>query len=214
LKEKDETIAQKDETIAELREQTRRLEKEKGVVVEEKESLRELRHRIDEIDRLERQLGRIKQQLEESEQIIAQFQKRIAEVEQLRPATHMLSRSKVQQDTIKLTWRRGKEALCNMRNSCSAAVDDSTLYVHLATSHQILSYNSSTSSWSQLPYSPMKFCSPVIIKNVLSLVGGYDYSGALSNQLFSLTGEGSGMRWTEEFPPMPTKRALLEQPSL
>jgi hypothetical protein len=25
-------------------------------------------------------------------------------------------------------------------------------------------------------------------------------------QLFSLTGEGSGRRWSEEFPPMPTKR--------
>ena len=72
----------------------------------------------------------------------------------------------------------------------------------------MLMYNISTFSWSQLPYSPTKFCSTVIINNLLTLVGGYDYSGALSNQLFSLTGKGSGRRWTEEFPPMPTKRAL------
>ena len=29
----------------------------------------------------------------------------------------------------------------------------------------------------------------------------------LTNKLFSLTGEGSGRRWTNEFPPMPTKRS-------
>ena len=29
---------------------------------------------------------------------------------------------------------------------------------------------------------------------------------SFTNQLFSLTGEGSNRRWTEEFPPMPTRR--------
>ena len=166
---------------------------------------------MDENDRLEKQLAHIKQQLEESKQIIVQFQKQIAELEQQssRRATEsdILFSSKLPRD-IKLTWRRGKEAPCNIRNSCSAAVDGSILYVHHAISHQMLMYNISTSNWSQLPYSPTKFCSTVIINNLLTLVGGYDYSGALSNQLFSLTGEGSGRRWTEEFPPMQIKRAL------
>ena len=205
-----QTLREKDETIAELRQRNRHLEKEKGVVVEGKQ--RELRQKMDENNRLEKQLAQIKQQLEESEQIIVQLQKRIAELEQLSlrrtTESNISSSSKVRRDTIKLTWSRGKEAPCEMRNSCSAAVDGGILYVHHAISYQMLMYNISTSSWSQLPYSPTKFCSTVIIKNVLALVGGYDYSSALSNQLFSLTGEGSGRRWTEEFPPMPTKRAL------
>ena len=216
LVEKDQTIEQKeqiivqnrqilrekDDTIAELREQTRQLEKEKGVVVEEKE--RELRQKADENDRLEMQLQRIKQQQEESEQIIAQFQKQI---EQLRPATDISSNSKVQRNIIKLIWRRGKEAPYEMSNSYCAAVDGSTLYVRHATSHQMFMYNASTSCWSQLPDSPTEFCSTVIIDNLLTLVGGRDHSGGFSSQLFSLTGEGSGRRWTEEFPPMPTERA-------
>ena len=211
IAQNNQTLREKDETIAELRQRNRQFEKEKGVVVEGKQ--RELRQKMDENNRLEKQLAQIKQQLEESEQIIVQLQKRIAELEQLslRRATEsniISSSSKVRRDTVKLTWWRGKEAPCEMRNSCSAAVDGSILYVHHATSHQMLMYTISTSSWSQLPYSPTKFCSTVIIKNVLTLVGGYDYSGAFSNQLFSLTGEGSGRRWTEEFPPMPTKRAL------
>ena len=69
------------------------------------------------------------------------------------------------------------------------------------------SYTISTSSWSQLPDSPMDSCPSVIINNLLTLVGGFG-SGTTTNQLFSLTGEGSGRRWTEEFPPMPTKRSV------
>ena len=201
-----QTLREKDTTIAELRERTRQLEKEKGVVVEEKE--RELRQKVDENDQLERQLGHIKQQLEESKQINAQFQRQIAELEQLRQATDASSSSQVQIDIIKLTWQKGKKAPCDMRNSYCAAVDGSTLFVHCATSHQMLVYSTSTSSWFQLPDSPTRFCSAVIVNNLLTVVGGRNHRGAHSNQLFSLTGEGSGRRWTEEFPPMPTKRAL------
>jgi serine/threonine protein kinase len=122
-----QTLREKDETIAELREQIRQLEKEKGVVVEEKE--RELRQKVDVTDQLGRQLGHFKQWLEESEQIIAQFQKQVAELEQLRSATDMSSSSKVERDTIKLTWQKGKEAPYKVRSSYCAAVDGSTLYI-------------------------------------------------------------------------------------
>jgi chromosome segregation ATPase len=71
LAEKDETIAQNEETIAELRQQ---------------------------IQLLERQLGCVNQQLEESERVNAQFQRRIAELEQLRPAT----------DKSSMQWQRAE----------------------------------------------------------------------------------------------------------
>ena len=67
------------------------------------------------------------------------------------------------------------------------------------------SYTTSTSSWSKLPDSPNRNCPLVIINNLLTLIGGH-CGDTLTNQLFSLTGKGSDRRWTEEFPPMPTKR--------
>ena len=66
-------------------------------------------------------------------------------------------------------------------------------------------FTASTSSWSSLPDSLTDCCAQVIVNDLLTLVGGL-YRGVITNQLLSLTGDGSGRRWTEEFPPMPTKR--------
>ena len=171
------------------------------MVIDEKE--RELRQNVDEIDQLERQLGCVNQQLEESEQVNAQFQRRIAELEQLRPGTDTSSSSKEQRASIKLIWNEGEIAPLTMSSSHCAAVDGSTLYARAL--NQIYSYTINTSSWSQLPDCPTSYCPSVIINNLLTLVGG-NYGGAITNQLFSLTGEDNNRRWTEEFPPMPKKR--------
>ena len=47
-----------------------------------------------------------------------------------------------------------------------------------------------------------------VIDDQLITAGGYRSKDDVkdTNKLFSLTGEGSGRRWTEKFPPMPTKR--------
>ena len=198
LEEKDQALRQKDETIAAGQQQLRQQMDANCRLEEEKNQERE---------RLERQLGRVNQQLEESERVIAQFQRRISELEQLRPATDTTSKSKEQSSSrasIKLTWREGEKAPCEVSGSYCAAEDGSTLYVR-AWNQEIYAYTNSTSSWSQLPDSPTSGCSLVIINNLLTLVGG-KRSRIVTNQLFSLTGEGSGKRWTEEFPPMPTKR--------
>ena len=192
MREKDETIAQNEETIAQQAQQLR-----------EKE--RELIEKVEEIDRLERLLGHVNQQLEESERVNAQFQRRIAELEQLRPATDASSSGKEQRTTITLTWREGEKSLYMMSGSYCAAVDSSTLYV--VTVRQAFCYTISTSSWDQLPDSPTYSCHSVIINNLLTIVGGRSYIGhTLTNQLFSLTGEGNDRRWSVKFPPMPTKR--------
>ena len=199
LEEKDQALREKDESIAAGQQQLRQQIREKNHVIEERGSL-------------ERQLGRVNQQLEESERVNAQFQRRIVELEQLRPATDTTSRSKEQSSrrgSINLTWREGKKAPCGMSGSYCAAVDGSTLYISSSSSStNVYAYTISTSSWSQLPNSPTVMCPSVIINNLLTLVGGNHNHifGAVTNQLFSLTGEGSGRRWTEEFPPMPTKR--------
>ena len=195
LRQKDETIAAGQQQLSQKVDEINQLERQKN------------RERA----RLERQLGHVNQQLEESERVNAQFHRRIAELEQLRPATDTTSRSKEQSSrraSINLTWREGKKAPCGMRYHHCAAVDGNILYVRV--SHQVYSYTTSTSrwpksGWSQLPNSPTQICPSVIINNLLTLVGGI-HSGTITNQLFSLTGEGGGRRWTKEFPPMPTRR--------
>ena len=196
LNEKERALREKN---AAKQQQNRQPMREKDEVIEEKK-------------RIERQLGRVNQQLEESERVIAQFQRRVAELEQLRPATDSTPRSKEQSSSranIKLTWREGERAPREMlRSYHSAAMNSNMLYIQVG---QVYAFTISTSTWSQLPdrpYIDIDNCTLVIINNLLTLVGGC--TGACvtraSNRLFSLTGEGSGRRWTEEFPPMPTKR--------
>ena len=197
---KDQIILQKDQSLREKDETIRQQEREKNIIMENKK--RDLSQKVGEISRLERQL-------EEKEQVIAHFQKRIAELEQPRPAvTDAASRSREQSSSrasINLTWKEGEKAPRKMSGSYCAAVDSSTLYIRTGINDQVYAYTISTSSWSQLPKSPARSCPSVIINNLLTLVGG-SHDGTITNQLFSLTGEGSGRRWTEEFPPMPTKR--------
>ena len=213
LEEIDQELRQKDVTIAELRHQVdsnQQVEREKSIIIEEKE--RELRQKVSEISRLERQLGRVNQELEVIKQVNTQYQRRIAELNQPGPAsdTTYTSRSKKQQSSskagINLTWRKGEKAPCNISNPYCAAADGSTLYV-TKWNQEVYAYTVNTSSWSQLQNTPTYNCPSVIINNLLTLVGGYR-RGTLTNQLFSLIGEGnlSGGRWIEEFPPMPTKR--------
>ena len=196
LREKDETITQNAETIAELREQVQQLE--------EKE--RKLTEKIEDIDRLERQLRRVNQQLEESERANAQFLRHIAEFE-VWHGIDKSSSSKEQRASIKLTWREGEEAPREMSKSYCAAVDDTALYVRQTVTHCVFCYSISTSRWSRLPDCPTESCPSVIINNLLTFIGGLDRSHTITNQLFSLTGKDIDVRsWTEEFPPMPTKR--------
>jgi serine/threonine protein kinase len=204
LTENDQTIAlkdlalrEKDETIVAGQQQLRQLEKEKNEVIEIKE--RELRQQSGEIRQLKREL-------EENERIITQFQRRVAELEQLRSAADTSFESS---SSIKLTWRMGRRAPCKSDYQYCTAADDKTLYVK-KNNRDIYVYTIGTSSWSQLPDCPTNYCPSVIINNLLTLVGGNTSYNVLkvdiTNHLYSLTDEGRGRRWTEEFPPMPTKR--------
>ena len=159
------------------------------------------------ITKNEQTIAHIIQILREKDETIAELCH--SEQEQLRPVTGTSSSSKEQRTSIKLTWREGEKAPCTMSGSYRAAVDGSSLYVVLVdqTLRFCFTISTSGSSWSQLPGSPTFFCPSVIINDLLTIVGGRICDArTITNQLFSLTGEGSGRRWTEEFPPMPTKR--------
>ena len=211
LEEKDETIAAGQQEIRGQRDEIGRLEREKNVLMAEKARSKREDSRV--IEEKERQLGRVNQQLEECEQVIAQFQRRIAELEQLRLATDAIPRSKQQSSSsrarIKMTWREGRKAPHKMSSFHNAIAYGTAVYVRLEN-NKVYSFTTSTSSWSQLPDSPNYECPSVIVNNLLTLVGGKrsitPITQLIINQLFSLTGEGSGRRWTKKFPPMPTKR--------
>jgi serine/threonine protein kinase len=192
LREKDATIAAEQQQLQRQVNENFQLMREKDQVIEEKK--------------------RIERQLEESETMIAQFQRRIVELEQLRPAADATPRSKELSSSraasIKLTWREGKKAPCQMRHSYCSAVDSNMLYVKVGP-ELVYAFTISTSIWSLLPNCPyVHDCPLVIISNLLTLIGGDTGVVTIdaSNGLFSLTGEGSARWWTEEFPFMPTKR--------
>ena len=207
----DEVVRQKDEVIAagqEEMEQLRRENEQHAEVIAA--SQRQLGQKEDEIVQLRREEERVHQQLEESEQVIAQFQRRIDEldVERRRSATQpdvtSNNKQQSQRDRIKMRWKEGRKAPCEMSSYINCAIaDDTMLYVRKM--NNIYSYTASTSIWSPLPDSPTNTCPFVIIHNLLTLVGGLRGATA-TNHLLSLTGEGSGRMWTEVFPAMPTKR--------
>ena len=155
------------------------------------------------------------QQLEESEQLIADFGKRNTELEE---ELRML-RSQVQgkdggakagavsRTDFKLRWREGEKAPREMRRYSDAVVHNNTVYCGYDNFfiYKVYAYHISSSSWSLTPNTPYKGFALAIIDSLLTAVGGY-IGGENTNQLLSLTDEGSGRRWTEKFPPMPTKR--------
>ena len=92
-----------------------------------------------------------------------------------------------------------------MYRDCDAVVDGNTVYVRNGDTMNVYSYYATSDSWSQLPDCVNESGSLAVINSLLTTIGGYSYP-SYSNELFSLTGEGSGRRWTKKFPPMPTKR--------
>ena len=70
---------------------------------------------------------------------------------------------------------------------------------------KIHTYNASTHTWSQLPDSSYKCCALVIVNNLLTLIGGR-VDKITTNKLITLTRIGEVAKYTEKFPPMPTKR--------
>ena len=195
LEDKDQSKRQLEEREKQLREETDKV-------------LMESRIRLQES---KRQLGHVNQQLEASKQVIAQFERRIAELEHqlIQREQHnskVSSRQKVL-TCFKQGWREGEKAPHCMYRYCDAVVDGSTVYVRDKGLVKIYAYEITSNCWSQLPNCVHVNGSIAVIKGWLTTIGGYSYP-AYSNELFSLTGKGSGCcrRWTKVFPPMPTKR--------
>ena len=207
---------EKDHVVREKSRQIEEKERQLGHVNQQLEENQQLRQQLQQekdqanrqLQEKERQLGRVNQRLEDSEQVVAQFERRIAELEQQlsqreQQKTKASSRGK-ELTSLKLTWKEGKRAPCRTYRWCDTVVDGNTVYVKSDTTN-IYSYDVISDSWSQLPDCIHSNGSIAVINGWLTSIGGYSYPNYY-NELFILTGKGSGRRWIQQFPPMPTKR--------
>ena len=70
--------------------------------------------------------------------------------------------------------------------------------------YSVFAYNSANNKWSELPRCPNRGFSLAIVSNLLTAIGGENPLVGVTNSLLSLIND----KWTEKFPPMPTKRWL------
>ena len=166
----------------------------------------------------ERQVRDLSQQLQASEEITAEFQQTILNNEEVIRTlhdnvpireTHRPSRRKQNPvassaavDTIKLSWKRCATAPQSMARG-SVAVDVDVVYFRSRENNIVYAYDSSKEEWSKLPDCPTIGSGLVVVKGLLTAVGGKQ-SGSYTNILLSLTKKQK--KWTVHYPPMPSKR--------
>ena len=208
-------IQQKNQENQQQSQQIQQLEREKQQVEQERDhAIQESEGRNRAIQEQERQLGRVNQQLEESERLIADFGKRNTELEEELRVLRSQVQGKdggakagaVSRTDFKLIWRarEGEKAPCEVIRYCDAVVDNCTVYCKYSV-REVYSYHIPSSTWSPVTNCPNKGFTIVVIDGLLTTIGGF-IGNENTNKLFSLIGEGTGRKWTEKFPPMPTKR--------
>ena len=153
-------------------------------------------------------------QLRDNEQIIAEFQQTLLQKEEVLRGTievqpvHLQARPEASNPAkvgaIMLSWKECPKAPCKIYGE-PAIADGNTAY--FSESGHVYSYDSKEEKWSELPKCPQGYGTLAIVKNLLTAVGGTQ-SDKPTNTLLSLSGEGSRRKWSEHFPPMPTKRYL------
>ena len=208
-------IQQKNQENQQQSQQIQQLEREKQQVEQERDhTIQESEGKNRAIQEQERQLGRVNQQLEESERLIADFGKRNTELEEELRVLRSQVQGKdggakagaVSRTDFKLIWRarEGEKAPCEVIRYCDAVVDNCTVYCKYSV-REVYSYHIPSSTWSPVTNCPNKGFTIVVIDGLLTTIGGF-IGNENTNKLFSLIGEGTGRKWTEKFPPMPTKR--------
>ena len=227
-------VGERDTRITELEEEKQHLIETKDRELQEKErSLASMAHTV---EMKETEVQQTQQQLQASEQLVSEFKqslqqkdKTISDLQQTISAHERKIQQLEQQNTvsgdqqqqqsvtgpqttvaaakkdIKMTWREGKSAPERMSRG-AAVVHGNTAYFRPAASHKVYSYQiiGEEEQWSQLPDNDNGHCGLAVVGGLITCVGGYNQS--LFNTLLSLIGEGKRKKWSEIFPPMPTKR--------
>ena len=188
----EESLQEKDQQLEQLKRVKDEAIKEKGKLEREKD---------EEIKTLERELHEMKEQLKKENEQATKAQSQ----------ADTTSGGEQNTEKIKMIWEDGPDAPCPMSkskgNNTVESDDGSSLYFRKGVkAFYICTCTTRLFTWSQLPDSPTLYNPSVIVNNMLTVVGG-SRDGNTTNQLFSLTGSGNDRKWTEYFPPMPTKRS-------
>ena len=218
-------IAQREESLR--RQYTQQIEGLQQVIQTKLVCLDEKDQAMEEKDRLiaagQREIQQLREQLrEQSHQLederkgkdseILKLTERISELElQLRivPAQQSVASGGTEDMiSIKLKWKKGRNAPCEISNiyrgEMAAAGYENCMYVR--GNYNIYVYDMCTLAWSQLPDSEYEGCALAIVNGLLTLIGGTRDGMGTTNLLFSLIRKGKIVKWTEEFPAMPTER--------
>jgi predicted nucleic acid-binding Zn-ribbon protein len=107
-----------------------------------------------------------------------------------------------QTSRLRLTSRYGGEALRPIRREPDATVFQNVVYFKYFWGKHIVSYDTESKKWSELPPCPNSSFSMAVIEGILTIIGGKTPNIDPTNTLLSFTDS----EWMEEFPPMPTKR--------
>ena len=173
----------------------------------------------EEIASRERQLRQLNQQLEEQEQVTAEIQHSLQRrVEQLQ---QQLSQQNLdhkphppKEQKVILNWRDGGKAPFDMERG--AAVLDGGVAYFMHCDGRACSYNLANKKWSELSGYSYQEGSLAVVNGQLTAIGGFQIefdreSGhetlICTNKLLTLRESWlRKLRWSDVFPPMPTKR--------
>ncbi len=139
--------------------------------------------------------------LQEKQQNINNLTKKLREAEGLLANLQQLGDKPPLVSTTMLTWKKEMKATCKMYRG-STAVDESVVYFKSGQNKDIYQYDTHKETWQILPVCPRFGFAIAIIERTLTTVGGTDLHAKETNTLFSLV----QAKWTEKYPPMPTKR--------
>ena len=218
---KDESIASKNkenkslqqdlnETLGELQKSNQQLEEKRQLILQKEQTIAQMNETMSMKEKefqqvkkaSERQQELLSKQLKASEEALASFEEKYHELE--RQVKEKQQQLKVQhpeaQSLSKLLWQEGVSAPCPMDGLHEDITSDEAK-VYMRHSNMVFVYDTHNQKLSRLPDCRVIDCPLVIIKGLLTTVGGY-----ITNKLFSLTGEEDKMIWREQFLPMPTQR--------
>ena len=224
-------VASQQQEIQQLRLQVQEMLRQHGEEV--RNVKREKDHAIEE---KERQIQTAKEELEEKEEMIEYYEERFSDMKQPRRQLNnkgcgLDASSKAAKvggasskevgvevggakdktaggGNIRLKWKRGSKAPCKIHQWNDSVINGHVIYFRMGV--VIYSYDTKKNTRYRLPDCPYTNCSIAVVDKLLTTIGGKGL-----NQLFSLTidtgepGEEDRRverKWTEEFPPMPTKR--------
>ena len=179
------------------------LQSKEKVLLQHEQTISELQTAIDQLERKQAQLQMEEKQhaTEERERQAWELTKHLLEMKQPEP---LLQKTGMQQKEIQdMRWQKSKAPQSMSRGS--AAIESNIAYFNGYGTTTVHSYDSDTQEWRQLPDAPHTHSTLVVIRHILTMVGGL-ISDRATNSLLSLMGEGRDKSWLPNLPAMPTKR--------